>query len=205
MNHEGIFVAILSAGFVRVGLLISCLNWLKQCHPLFFTPILNSFGPETKNLAVEEFLKSNADWFLLLSPDITPPPQLPVMVGFGKPFISALYPRRVNLQTVTSAFKKEESYKPVESLPKGQLVEVDAVEMKCVFVRRDVFERIERPYFERVLLDESGISFLSEDIRFCEKVKEAGFKIYVHTGFICLNWQMLDLKNSLEVVLEPVE
>ena len=58
------------------------------------------------------------------------------------------------------------------------LLECDAVGFGCVMIRRDVFEKMAEPRFER---DEDGTG---EDFLFCLKAKEAGFPIYADLGCI---------------------
>lgn len=63
----------------------------------------------------------------------------------------------------------------------NSLIEVDRTGTGCMLINMQVFNDIEKPYFENKY-DESGIVLIGEDYLFCDKVKEAGHKIYVDTA-----------------------
>lgn len=56
--------------------------------------------------------------------------------------------------------------------PKNELFEVDAVGSACVLIKRKVFETIPYPWYEYT-------NALSEDLNFCRKAKEYGFRIWI--------------------------
>ena len=58
------------------------------------------------------------------------------------------------------------------------VVEVDGIGFGCVLTKTDVFRHINYPYFE--YRDERG-----EDIFFCQKAQEVGYKIHLDTDVIC--------------------
>ena len=63
---------------------------------------------------------------------------------------------------------------PVITYPKEKLVQCDAVGFGGVLIKMEVFKKMERPWF----MCTSGAG---EDINFCHKAGEAGFKIYMDT------------------------
>lgn len=67
----------------------------------------------------------------------------------------------------------------------GKVHEVRKCGGSCLMIRREVFDKLERPYF-RFILDDTGIEHTkSEDIYFCDTAREKGFKVMAHTGIIC--------------------
>lgn len=73
-------------------------------------------------------------------------------------------------------------YAPLAQWGKG-IVEADAVGGAAFMVAREIYEAVEPPWFFRTYtLEEGKIIYTSEDINFCKKVKEKGYKIYLHTG-----------------------
>lgn len=55
----------------------------------------------------------------------------------------------------------------------------------CLLIKREVFDKLEKPYF-RFLFNEDGTEPVkSEDLYFCEKAKEAGFDVWCDTSVIC--------------------
>ncbi len=59
-----------------------------------------------------------------------------------------------------------------------------------MLIRTEVFRHLEKPYFktveEYVEVDGNiGCQKMTDDIYFCQKVKQAGFKILAHGGVLC--------------------
>lgn len=66
---------------------------------------------------------------------------------------------------------------PEEEWKDEQLVEVDATGTGCLLFKTHVFRDIEPPWFKFWWDKEDGA--IGEDIHFCGKLREAGFKIFV--------------------------
>lgn len=63
----------------------------------------------------------------------------------------------------------------------------------CLLIKREVFEKLEKPYFDTIL-DEDGIKTKkSEDLYFCDKVHEAGMEIWCDTSVICNHFKDVQL------------
>jgi hypothetical protein len=119
------------------------------------------------------FLKTDADFLLFLDSDMVPPADMLVrLTECDKDIVSALAFRRVPGYE-PCIFKGEEFYR---DYPKG-LIEVDGTGMACTLIKRKVFEKTPQPWF---FPGKKG-----EDLSFCDRVKEAGFKIFCDTTLIC--------------------
>lgn len=70
-------------------------------------------------------------------------------------------------------------YETIDVAGQG-LVEVDAVGASCLLIKTEVFRKVPRP-FEFIPIRLLGLDKdrIGEDVGFCRRVKEAGFKIYV--------------------------
>lgn len=55
----------------------------------------------------------------------------------------------------------------------------------CLLIKREVFEKLEQPYFVFEFNDDGTETKRSEDLYFCDKAHEAGFEIYADTSVIC--------------------
>lgn len=65
------------------------------------------------------------------------------------------------------------------------IIEADGLGLGCCLIDMKVFEKIEFPYFECGYKNHYGfINYYSEDITFCNKIREKGIKIYVDTDLI---------------------
>jgi len=98
-------------------------------------------------------------------------------------------------------FMRGEPYDPVffilkdgkrcvpKPIPRNQIMEIDGVGLGCLLVKREVIEKMIKSnelifeFEQKIVGDE--VKGRSEDIFFCEKAKEAGFKIYLNTDLVC--------------------
>lgn len=55
----------------------------------------------------------------------------------------------------------------------------------CLLVKREVFEKLEKPFFKFDHNEDGTETTRSEDLYFCDKAREAGFEIYADTSIIC--------------------
>jgi len=69
----------------------------------------------------------------------------------------------------------EYKYKPILAFP-TDFMEVDAVGTGLIMIHREVFEKMPPPWFEGFMREESGVIH-SEDMVFCKKARELGYKI----------------------------
>ena len=70
-------------------------------------------------------------------------------------------------------------YETIDVYGQG-LVEVDAIGASCMLVKTEVFRKVPRPFeFIPVRLMGLDKDMIGEDVGFCRRIKEAGFKVYV--------------------------
>jgi hypothetical protein len=73
----------------------------------------------------------------------------------------------------------------------GDSFECEGLATGCMFIRMSVFDHLEKPFFKTI--DEpstptEGTKSVSDDLYFCKKVREKGFKIIADTDVWCLHW-----------------
>ena len=67
-----------------------------------------------------------------------------------------------------------------------------------MLVRRDVLERMEKPYMKSEY-DHDEVDFVKgEDYYFCEKARELGYKIWIDPHIQCHHFHVMDM---LEIIL----
>jgi len=73
-----------------------------------------------------------------------------------------------------------------------EIFEVDGIGGGCMMVNMEVFKHLEKPYFKTVdkfVTEGSEISnSATEDLYFCNKVRDAGFKILADAHVMCNHW-----------------
>ncbi len=141
---------------------------------------------QARNIIAENFLKTDATHLLLADSDMLLPPDLiERLLSHGKDMVSALYFGRT--QAVPMFMFKGENGEygfPAEYV-EGGLLSVDAIGLGACMIRRKVIEKVREavgdgPMFRFVY--KNRVKVVGEDIFFCEKVKEAGFGIFVDTA-----------------------
>lgn len=134
-----------------------------------------------RNLIVEEFLSGGSEYLFFVDADISmPPDSLTRLIKHNKDICSGLYfmrkpphyPLIMDRNPDTDRFRYRIKY------PEG-LVETDGCGAGCLLIKREVLEKVERPWF----LEPDGKT--SDDMYFLIKAKEAGFGVYVDTTIKC--------------------
>lgn len=111
-------------------------------------------------------------------PNGNPVTPLHRLLGWQKDVVGCMYSRRVapftNLGT-----PKQRDLKRVAS--NSGLIEMDMLPTGFMLIDMRVFDRLRRPYFDfKPLYNEDGSYHdeMGEDVRFCEKVREAGMSLW---------------------------
>ncbi|MEM2568073.1 MAG: hypothetical protein QXH20_06355 [Candidatus Bathyarchaeia archaeon] len=180
------FGSVLRQAFYLAGL--GNVRWgFNFCFPLDYA----------RNMCVKEALEWNADYILFLDDDVLPPDDgLLTLFLDAVPIVSGLYFSRYPPHNPV-IFRRKNRNEPwsldaetewdaefTRSYPKNQLVEADVAGLGFMLVMREVFEKIPEPWFKSTLQH-------GEDVYFCWKAQQHGFKVFVDTRVKCLH--MADL------------
>ena len=68
----------------------------------------------------------------------------------------------------------------------------------CLLVRRDVLEKLEKPYMKTTYCANEVEFVKGEDYYFCEQIRKAGYEITVHPEIQCRHFHVLDM---LDIIL----
>jgi len=130
-----------------------------------------------------EFSK-DSDYLLFLDSDMVMPPDLiERLLSHDKEVVSAMaYQRKYPFKpTILKLVKEPADYAPAKI--EEELQEVDAVGCACLLIKTDVFKKLDPPYFDFSVYKQGQA--VGEDIKFCQKLKEKGIKIFVDTELEC--------------------
>ena len=144
----------------------------KYLHESF---IKGTLITKARNDLVEKF---KGDWLLFIDSDMTfEPDALNKLIAHDLDIVGGLCFRRVPPYNPTIYQKINGSLKWQwqHEYPKDSLFEVDATGCAFMLIKKRVFEKLKKPYFEY-----NGN--VSEDLFFCHKAKEAGFKIWIDSS-----------------------
>lgn len=167
------------------GNIVSFLLSLGRKFPLTVLILEATIIFESRNKLLEQFLKTNADYAFFLDSDmIVPSGLVEKLLSWDKDVVSGLAFTRTSQPKPAIRKKVGESYEAIYDYLPDSLVEVDAVGLYSLLLKRTVVQKL----FEK----NNGIVFevernkdgelKGENICFCEKLKDAGFGIFVDTG-----------------------
>jgi len=134
--------------------------------------------------------------------DVVPPPNtLQKLIGHDLPIVAGIYPMNVNGKK-TWSFKGDSRNATyggwqLHSIPlPDELMNVTAIGGSTLLVKREVFEKMERPWFKIVYkaIDEEGHAYdEGEDEYFSRIAIEAGYDIVVDPTIICQHYNYKEL------------
>jgi hypothetical protein len=167
------------------------------------------FHDFARNALCDEFLnESDADILWFLDSDVLPPDHVLDLVldeahewkVAGAPYPVFMVPpgggdRQVCLFTVYT--KVDEKLVP-SNIPQEGKAWVDGLATGCLFIRREVFTELERPYFEFKYDEVSRDITEGEDLGFCRKMQALGYQFLTDFGMVCNHYKtvgLLDVNN----------
>jgi len=160
-----------------------------------YSMIRNNMLPIDRNRTVLVDMgleKKEVTHFLFIDTDIIPDERnfLDILISYDLPIVGMLCTKKVPPYEpilYKRNVPEEEKFNGFwVKYPKG-IVEVDAVGTGCLLVKREVFEKMKRPYFRFVSSFERDL-YQSEDIYFLENAKKLGYKAYVDTEHTCKHY-----------------
>lgn len=165
-----------------------------------------------RNAYVEQFLDSDCDILFFLDSDIIPPERLfDLVLEHGSKWDLAGAPYPVWMQqegfdgpqvtfTVYTDRGQPGKLWPAP-IPEQGLDMVSGIATGCIFIRRTVLEKMSKPYFEFKYDPLTRQMLEGEDLGFCRKVNELGFKFFVDYTMLCHHYKrvsLLDVSNAIE-------
>lgn len=193
----GVFLAIPTEGEVRTELMIPIFQLVTSSGlDVDFRWQIDRPVDRSRTKLAEEFMDSGHEDLLFVDSDTLPPDRFWEMRDIDADIISAPTPilRSGRIAMNAYVWKSDENryahYQQLSHQP-GPPLEVDAVGFGCVLIRRHVFEKLAKPWF--VSEDHLREDGRSEDVNFCYRAKEAGFKIVVDQTKICQHVRVVDM------------
>lgn len=163
------------------------------------------FHDYARNGLVEEFLASNADIMWMLDSDVAPPTHILDILDeewdvAGAPYPIMMTPAGQEIpQIVFTAYKGRgaKGY-AMADVPQSGKEFIDGVATGCMFIKRHIFDKLDKPYFEFKYDHDSRKLLVGEDLGFCNKVNNLGYKFYIDYSMVCKHYKhvcLLDINN----------
>lgn len=179
-------VAVLTP--TRVMVRETALALKRLIIPMFGNPIYYSPDgmpvDQARNTVVAQALHDGVEWLFFIDYDVAPPPHALVkLLKLNTPISAGVY----HLKSIPSwplIYIKGWPW-AFEDYDLGDLIDADGCGMGCTLIHMDVFRKIKPPWFKTSEGYDPETSwpagFHTEDIYFCNKAKDAGYKVIVDT------------------------
>lgn len=208
----------------KIFVAIPTVGTISDLHPYVFRDIERDYGDKVelvfpkelinrkfhdfaRNALVEEFLKTECDILWFLDSDVVPPPTvLDIVTKYehqwdlaGAPYGVFITPKGYkNPQVVMCVYKQGHEGLHAAKVPTSGVEFVDGLATGCLFIKREVLTKLQKPYFEFKFNPESKEMTEGEDLGFCRKVNELGYKFFVDYSQACKHYKtmcVLDVNN----------
>jgi hypothetical protein len=125
-------------------------------------------------------LEEKADYLLWLDSDMRFPKEtIGHLILRDKPIVAANYAtRRMPVKPVAMMDNNGEIGRVYTAPDSEGLQPVDYIGMGVMMVKREVFEKVEAPWFA-IPYSTIGNHYIGEDVFFCKKAREAGYEVLV--------------------------
>lgn len=185
-------------GNIHILLAVTMLSWFREAqeggYNLSVYPTMNVVPVDNaRNEIVREFLKSDCTHLFFVDSDTIPPVNaIKKLLAADKPIVSALTP----IVEHDEARKNDSNgfYRKLNAVGEhGKhlneyvgLVPIIGAGGSCILIRREVFEKMQYPWYRFQYQDDNGKeTIVGEDIYFTAMAKSAGFQPWAETSVIC--------------------
>jgi hypothetical protein len=172
----------------------------RPLHPITLESMFQNISPHVKHIKTdsapqttvdikrnncsEAFLDSDCTNILFWDSDtVAPPGAVQKLLDADKSVIGGVVYTKSGYHSPVFGYwdKKRQMFSTPIPFEYNKLRQVDILGTGFMMVKREVFEKLERPWFQ--CYEKGGNA--REDIYFCLKCKEAGIPIYIDTGLHC--------------------
>lgn len=156
-----------------------------------------------RNEIVKRFLEQDqAEWLFMIDDDIVPWPTILEMTQYNKKVISALcYIRKNGVPITTCVLKRKADWVKYGGMKEGtgEPLEVQGVGTGAVLIHRSVLEKVKPPWF-RFTYNADGTMRQGEDFYFSQKVKKAGYSLWLDASRPCGHINLSDIRLEAGLV-----
>ena len=137
---------------------------------------------------MDEFLSKGLGWFLQDYDISFKPDTLVKMLSHDKDIVTGIYRQRNMDNQILEVFEPNDrggfTHIPWDKIKNTPLAEVGACGFGCVLIKKKVMVDIGYPQFKYHSALNHAETF-SEDLDFCRKAREKGFKLFADTSIVC--------------------
>lgn len=214
-----VFVATPTTGSVvdsQAYILRDIADLYKDDIELVYPPVCvrRIFHDHARNKMVEEFLATDCDILWFLDSDVTPPLHIMDLIllhGEKWKLAGATYPVFMSPygnadsghQIVFTCYQKNpDGSMGLSDVPSSGTAFVDGLATGCLFIRREVFSQLSKPYFEFKYDSEIRDITEGEDLGFVLKTLALGYKYFTDFSLVCKHQKSVDLLDLNNYAIE---
>lgn len=204
LKQKQIYLAILNQGEINENL-SKVINIMLEQDAYKIHLSYSSIKPisNNRNTIVQKFLAiPDCDYLMMIDSDIVPPPNIMRLIDFDKDIITPFMFTRQKGELLPLFLKRDKDgiYSIDDYLNKTGLQEIDATGTGCIIIKREVLEKVDKPFENRY--DKDGIKVLGLDLSFCQKAKELGYRCWVHLDYVASHYYTYDLKDLYYITVQ---
>lgn len=160
------------------------------------------FHDHARNVYMEQFLKSDCDIMWFLDSDVVPPSNILDLItehGDKWKLAGCAYPVWMTppgydtKQVVFTVYRKVNGNLSAAHIPMQGTDFVDGIATGCLFIHREVAEKLKKPYFEFKYNPENRDIVEGEDLGFCKKVNELGYQFFIDFSMVSHHFKKVSL------------
>jgi hypothetical protein len=181
-------------GWMSTKLMLNIVYWLKTYGVYWYSPIHLQPVSYARNYCARKFLESDYTHLWFVDNDTIPPPfAYDLLTRANVPVISGIaHVMKEDLdgvvKRVAMVARKDEKGEYKEARGQG-IAPVDRCGSACVLIQRQVFERVEFPYYN----EGSWGGVRGEDFNFIDKVRAAEIDVYAHHDVVCTHLKYVEI------------
>lgn len=165
----------------------------------FIQRIFHDFA---RNGIVEQFLETDCDILWFLDADVVPPVEVLNLVKehkdkwmvAGAPYPVFMQPEGEDfLQVVMCVYDHNGQGLHAANVPTKGTGFVAGLATGCMFIKREVFAELKKPYFEFKYDPETRRPIEGEDLGFCFKMHDLGYEFFTDYAMVCRHMKEIDL------------
>ncbi len=200
IKTKKVWVAILNQGWIRPELSALVLKMFSNSKYQIKIEYPNAQPVScNRNQISKRFLESGYDYLLMIDADTVPTKNPLDNIELDKDILTCPTPqwRDGDIYWVVMD-RVEDGYKPIPSSRRVGVQEVDGVGGACLLIKRAVLEEVKEPFVDKYR--NNALYTLGEDFNFCEKAKQAGFKIWANWNTPCNHHKEIGIINVLNLL-----
>lgn len=184
-----IFIAVPSMGHIKTELASRLLYWTKNHSGIAHATCGVTPVDHARNEIVRVFLKSDCTHLFFVDSDTVPPTEaIAKLLAVDSDIVSGIthiYRDGGIVNNCFTDFSSDENGSTMTAVVEDTgVVAIERCGGSCVLIKREVLEKMGGKWFQNIWNDEYT-GYVSEDLSFCDKARDLGFKLFCATDVIC--------------------